>query len=515
MGKKFKVKNSSQHSVDSKQGKAKNLTTVDCLLSTVCRLLFTVYCLLLTSNVFAGEKIELTLKEAIDIALKENLSLMDERQNLHISEADIKVKEGEFDPKLKLQVSESYEKRRTPFYYYLVEVREERTVIAEAGIEGKVNTGATYELKWTNERFKGPQTFLTINPYYTSELTLTVSQSLLKGMGKEIQESNLNIAKNNLEISKLRLDDRASQVISDTTKAYWDFLSARDELEVAELSLRLARNLFDEAKVRIEAGVLAPVEIYKAEAEVALREEALLRAKKLVSDAEDRLRVTMNLKEWHKEIVPVEKPPEPSELPSVESTLNTALSKRKDLRQASIEKRNKGILRKFYENQQLPDLSIFGSTGLNGLNGNYSDSLDKLSSGRYYSWQAGLSLSLPIENRTAKGNMLKAKYDEEKADISFKVLEQKIITEIREACRSLQLASESITATKKTRIASEKRLEAEEGRFRVGMATMNDVLKFQEEYTRSISSEKKARIDYAKAIVELERVKGTLCQSSP
>ena len=470
---------------------------------------------LFTSNVFAGEKFELTLKEAIDIALKENLSLMEERQNLGVSEADIKVKGGKFDPKLKLRVSGSYEKRHAPFHYYLMKAREGQTVIAGAGIEGKVNTGATYELRWTNRRFEGPQTFPTINPYYTSELTLTVSQPLLKGMGKETQESNLNIAKNNLEISKLRLDDRASQIISDTTKAYWGLLSARDELEVAEFSLRLARNLFEEAEAKIEAGVLAPVEIYKAEAEVALREKALLRAKKLVSDAEDRLRATMNLKEWHKEIVPVERPPEPSGLPSVESALDTALSKRKDLRQASIKKKNKRILRKFYENQQLPDLSIFGSAGLNSLNGSYGGSLDKLSSGRYYSWQAGLSLSMPIGNGTAKGGMLKAKYDEKKADINLKALEQRIITEIREAYRALQLASESITVAKKVRIASEKRLDAEEGRFRVGMATMNGVLKFQEEYTRSLSSEKRARIDYAKAAVELERVKGTLGRSLP
>ncbi len=45
------------------------------------------------------------------------------------------------------------------------------------------------------------------------------------------------------------------------------------------------------------------------------------------------------------------------------------------------------------------------------------------------------------------------------------------------------------------------------------MATMNDVLKFQEEYAKALSSEKKAHVDYAKAVIELERVKGTLGMS--
>ncbi len=461
-----------------------------------------------SSALFAEERLELTLKEAIEIALKENLSLMEERQDLNISEADIKVREGEFDPALKLSLSESFKKSELPSIY--IPGAEEREFSYSAALEGKINTGATYEIKWENARIKG--TGYTLSPYYTSDLTITVTQPLLKGLGKNIQESNLNVAKNNLEISKLRLDDRASQIIADTSKAYWDLLSARDGLEVAELSLRLAKNLLEEAKARIEAGLLAPVEIYKAEAEVALREEALLRARKLVSDAEDRLRALMNLKEWDKEILPVDSPPEPRELPSLESSMRTAMFNRRDLRQGFIDKKNKEILRKFYENQRLPDLSIFGSAGLNGLNSNSSDTLDKLGSGDYYSWEVGVSLTVPIGNRIAKGNMLKARYDEEKADISLKTTQQKIMTEVREAWRSLQLASESIVATRKTRIASEKRLEAEEGRFRVGMATLNDVLKFQEEYARAVSSEKKARTDYAKAVVELERVKGTLGQ---
>ena len=65
---------------------------------------------------------------------------------------------------------------------------------------------------------------------------------------------------------------------------------------------------------------------------------------------------------------------------------------------------------------------------------------------------------------------------------------------------------------KKTRTAAEKRFEAEEGRFKAGMATLNDVLKFQEEYAKALSSQKRAEVDYAKATVELERIKGTLGQ---
>jgi outer membrane protein TolC len=125
----------------------------------------------------------------------------------------------------------------------------------------------------------------------------------------------------------------------------------------------------------------------------------------------------------------------------------------------------------------------------------------------------GLSLSLPINNRTAAGNYLKAKYDEEMARLDTEVLRQNITVEVREALRALTLARESVKATGKTRVASEKRLNAEQERFRLGMAILNDVLRFQEEYATALSSEKRALVDYAKAAVNLRKATGALLEN--
>lgn len=494
----------------------KNSSKVQKLGSTTGRKLLLFFCAsallhFCSPDSFAAEKLELTLGEAINISLKENLSLAQERINPKIAEGDIIFRKGEFDPNLRLSISDSFKKREMPYLY--IPGAEERVFSYDAAIEGKINTGTTYELKWNNDRIKG--TGYTLSPYYTSDLTLTVTQPILNGLGKSIQESNLNVARNNLDIARLRFTDRGIEIISDTSKAYWDLAFSRHDLEVAELSLKLAQNLLAEVKAKIDSGLLAPVEIYKAEAEVSLREEALLKAKKIALDAADRLRVVMNLKDWQSELMPVEKTPVLSEIQPVESAIDTAFNNRKDYKQAAIDYKNKEILRKYFDNQKYPDLNIIGSVGLNGLNGTYDNTIDKLSSRDYYSWQFGLSLRIPIGNRAAEGNYLKAKHEEEKSAIALKIIEQKITTEVREAWRSAQLASETIIASKKTRTAAEKRLEAEEGRFKVGMATLNDVLKFQEEYAKALSSEKKAEIDFAKAIVEIERVKGTLAQTIP
>jgi outer membrane protein TolC len=72
------------------------------------------------------------------------------------------------------------------------------------------------------------------------------------------------------------------------------------------------------------------------------------------------------------------------------------------------------------------------------------------------------------------------------------------------------LAEKSINATGRTKIASYNRLRAEEERFRLGMATLNDVLMFQEDYAEAMSAEKRALTDYAKALIKAKKVTGTL-----
>jgi outer membrane protein TolC len=459
----------------------------------------------------AQERLELSLSEAVGISLRENLSLAEEDVLFRIAEAEIKVSEGEFDPALTFEVNQSFEKAQSATSFTSAEEKLTRYGIS---FGGKVNTGTSYELALSSSRTEVSQTpFLLLNPYYRTALELTLTQPLLKGFGRGVQESSLMVARKNQEIAGLRTEHRIMEIIADTVGAYWELYFARGDREVSEFSLELAENTLKEVRAKIEAGSLAPVEIYSAEAEVAIREENLLRAGKAVSDAEDALKAVMNFKDWDKEVVPVETPPEPAGAPELEALLAAALENRRDFKQSLEEQKNKEILRKFQKNQKLPEMNLIAGAGLNGLDGNFGNSLDSTASGDFYSWQVGLSLSLPINNRTAAGNYLKAKYDEEMARLDTEVLRQNITVEVREALRALTLARESVKATGKTRVASEKRLNAEQERFRLGMAILNDVLRFQEEYATALSSEKRALVDYAKAAVNLRKATGALLEN--
>lgn len=459
--------------------------------------------------VLGQERLELTLGEAIAAALSRNLSVEEERLLQQIGEADIVEAKGEFDPAFRAGVSAG--DRKDPSVTTIVSTRE-KTVDYEASLGGKIQTGTEYDLSVEGSRVERSATpFLLINPYYSSELLITITQPLARGFGKKVQESRVRAAEADLEAARLRAEHHAMELISETAAAYWELYFARGNLEAAEISLDLAGKTLEEVRAKIDAGTLAPVEIYKAEAEAAMREERFLSARKAVFDAEDALRAIMNTTEWHGDIVPVERPPEPAQAPALEALLGDAFANRRDLMQAHSELRSREIMERYYKNQTLPELDIVGSVGTSGLEGtSFGDAFEGATQGDFYSWKIGLALEVPIGNRAQKGRYARARHETELAELKIRKLRQEITVEVREALRALELARESIRASARSKIASEKRLEAEEERFRLGMATLNDVLRFQEEYADAISSEKRAIADYASSSVRLRRASGTL-----
>ena len=313
----------------------------------------------------------------------------------------------------------------------------------------------------------------------------------------------------------MKFNETIGEVVLEALKAYWELFFARADLEVSNKSLELAKSLLKEVQGRIMAGKLASLEIFKAQAEVAVREGNLNRAIKAVSDSEDSLRALMNVEDWEIEIIPIDPPPTPRKAPALEAAMETAILNRWDFKQASLDIANRGISRKYFENQRKPELNFTAVVDMSGEDQEHVAAAQEVFSGDNQSWALGLSFSMPLGNRGAEGDYLKARYEEQRALSVFGALRQKIKVEVRNALRGLVLARESIDSTTRTRIAAEKRLQAEEERFRVGKATLNDVLEFQAEDAKALSGEKRGEADYAIALGEMEKAMGTLAGAAP
>jgi outer membrane protein TolC len=261
------------------------------------------------------------------------------------------------------------------------------------------------------------------------------------------------------------------------------------------------------SKARIEAGVLAPIEILVSEAEIASRETGILDAEKDIGDFDDQLKAAMNYERWDVLFLPVDTPRPFGDPPDVNKEITEALELRRDYKQALLKKDNKEICVNYAKNQTLPNFSLIGSVGLNGLRKSYYDTINDTAKGDYYSWGTGFLFQIPLGNKKAKSKLIKERAEDRKASEQINKVKQNIIVEVRKAVRAVRVSLKKINATIKSEALAKKRYENEQEKFKVGMSTAHDVLDFQESYAQKLSDKDTAVVEYAKALADLKLVK--------
>jgi outer membrane protein TolC len=396
--------------------------------------------------------------------------------------------------------------------------------------------GTSAELKWTASDAKTDFLFQALVPEYRSDLNLSLVQPLLKDFGIEIGKSMIKIASLNFKISQSQFKKRVIDIIYEIERLYWNLYFQLEDIEARETALKLAENLLREFRIRIDAGTLAPIEIYQAEAEVAERKQDLIVARDLAKDTEDSLKRALNFyenrRDWDLVILPADEPRGDAVKEDLIESLKEAFQYRPDYIQAKLDIESRNIMVKYTKNQLLPRLDLFGSVGTMGLGGrgnpdaldftggdpsaaerfstHWDDVADNLFSGDFYNYTIGLKIEFPLGNRFAKSQYSRAKIEALKALTYLKDIENIIITEVREAVRQVETDQEKILAARATLKFTREKLKAEEKKYDVGLSTTNDLLEFQEDLAQAMSRYARSRSDYEKSIANLSRSKGIL-----
>jgi outer membrane protein len=186
-------------------------------------------------------------------------------------------------------------------------------------------------------------------------------------------------------------------------------------------------------------------------------------------------------------------------------SLDKAFSHRNDYKAAMIELKNRDISVIYYKNGLLPIVDLVGSYGFNGLAKTYEKDMGNLGSGKYTDWTVGVSVKMPLANDDAKGKYQKSKLEKEQAILAFKRLEQKIILEVRNAAREVNIRYRMLEASVKIKEAEVKNYEAQSARFRAGLVSTHDIIDYQEKLARAEVNYASSVIDYEKAMVELAK----------
>jgi len=394
-------------------------------------------------------------------------------------------------------------------------------------------SGTSISIGFNNQRQSSTQQRLLYNPVVSSSFSFTITQQVLNGAGFRVNRRLIEVAQNERKVTQ---EAYRQQVISSLAKAqnsYWDLVAARDSVNAAEKSLAVAQQLYQDNTIREQEGVLSYLDVVTAEAEVAARQRDLIVAQTNLKMNEADLKNALSkqidsaLGEAQIEAVDALPDPKAADVPELAEALSTAMSNRPEILQAEGNILNQEVAMKYAKNRLKPTLILFGvynGAGLYGnrfvtnpeggvdikLPGGISQALRQVIRFDYPDYAFGFNLTIPIFNRSAQADNLRARLDKQQSEMSIQMTRNDINLEVRRAVIGLIQAKSRVEAASKARELGEQNLSAEEARLLNGISTPYSVIRRQRDYLAAQLAEVQARVAYAKALVEMNRSTGIL-----
>ena len=471
-----------------------------------------------------GEKIELTLAQAIELALRNALDLDVASLNYERTGFSIGSAEGLFDPSLTASIAA--DGSETPPTRSFQALKSE-TQSFDLGIGGLSKIGTEYSLGFGGRRVDSPTSttipgYVEINPTFSSGLTATVTQPLLRGFGRDVNTRLVVQSRLARDASAWDFVASVQTAVQLVENAYWDLVYSLANLEAKKEALDRAKDFNRITKIKIDVGALAPIEIVQTEVTIAQREQEIILAEGQIGDAQDRLKRLLNVTDlatWNRPIVPKDRPTEEKVEIDVDAGIQMALDGRPEVKQALVDIESRKVSVVYNRNQLKPRLDAKGSYGFSGVGFNndviregssYSDAFEQIVQGDYPNWAVGLSFAVPIGNRTAKANAAIAATDLELAKTNLTLLKQNLALEVRTAARNVDTARRSVAAARKARELAERNLDAERKKFDNGMTTSFTVAQVQNDLTTARSNELLAIAGYLKSMVSWHKAVGDI-----
>jgi outer membrane protein TolC len=486
--------------------------------------------------------VPLTLADATARALARNSDIALERESFRIADASILRADGSYDPTFRLDAR--YRNHTDPANSLLSgapygEISpSSEGVSGAAGIGALLPTGGTVAVSAYGARDLTNNFLALMSPAYSTSIGIDVRQPLLQNLSIDPARRAIRIASLEKERSVASLRSTVTDTVASVERAYWTLVAARRDVLVREASMRLAAEQREDTKSRIDVGTLPESDIAQPIAEYERRRGDLYASQENSRRAELLLKLLLLNDEsdplWNQTLDPVDKPETPLVRLDLATALRVAEDKRPEIAEAKARVAQRNVEVDYTRDRLKPQLDLvagWARRGLAGalnpnapangflgapvvvpdaLEGSFGRSLGTITESRFPDEWIGLSLTVPIFNRSAKGDVAIAKAQKSQAEILLSQQRQRVAVEVRNAVLTLETAAQRIDAAKAGRSAAETQLAAEKERYNVGLSTNFFVLTRQNDLATAVLTEIAALTDYRKALTDYSRTAGTL-----
>jgi outer membrane protein TolC len=488
----------------------------------------------------AGDKLELSLKNYLALVLSNNTDIQLQMLSLEMPKNAIQRAFGVWDPRAVASFSTS--RATTPSTSVLEGATTLKTLSQPLAmsVTQTLPEGMNYTVSWGGAKSTSNTSFNSYNPALSSNLAIQFSQPLLQNRGAYVNRLNLMTARSRLKISEFGLKGQMLNLISAAESAYWDVVSARESLKVAEGARDVSAEFLKLSEKQLELGALSPLDIYNPQQQLATNEVLVAQARFTLVQREDALRKQIS----------ADLDPEIRKLPLVltdlaemplesinydnEQSIQLAVQNRPDLKQAvqTLDVDDLGI--QTSRNALLPNLALTGNYTVNGrggvfltrtnvfdpsgnaasvltsLPGGITDALGQMFGFGFSSYQLGLRLTLPIRSRAASADMADAVVRKKQDTLAVRTTQQTIRLDILNAITNVESSKESVKLAKVARDFAQKALDAENKKYELGTELSQNVLLAQNALAQSESTVVTNQIALRKNLLNLLVKIGTL-----
>jgi outer membrane protein TolC len=438
----------------------------------------------------AGAPLELTLDEAVALALRYNRGIRSAYLQRVVQRFDLRVAERAFVPRGEISVEVG--QRRSDG-----DTRGETVIRPSAS--WRTPLGGTVSFNWARaDPLKGEG-----SEYETAGVSL--SQPLLRGAGLAVNMAPIRIARLQEEINRLQLEATVAGTVSAVITSYRGLIQAQEQERLAEESLERTRALLETNRALIQAGRMAESDIVQTESGVANQEVAVLQSRQQVVSAQLALLQLLALAS-RTNVVAVDPMQAAHVDVDLERAMETAFASRIDLlaQRKSLEQMRQSMI--VARNQRLWDMSLVASaTRDDGPRfwGRYDET----------DTTVGLRLNIPIGDLSRRQNWLAAETGVQTAELAFEEMKQSVESQVLDAVQSVEASWRQVEAARRARALSARALDIGQEKLRFGRASNFEVLSLQSDLRAADAQELSANIAYLNALTALDQQIGSTLET--
>lgn len=462
-----------------------------------------------------------TPQQLIAIALRQNLDLEYQRIEEGIKDDQISGAWGEFEPSFMINAGINRSNRAQNQREFLStgqvgRVFEEEVRRLTMGIGGRLPFGTTYEATTGVQRFDNTsnRTQLSIyNPEYQSTTVISITQPLLRNFGRNTNMAALRVLQSEMRSAKAQTRSAIEQVVAEVLAVIYELRFAEENIQVKEQSIELAQSLLNENRRRVEEGRMSPIDVTQAEVRLAEAREELITARNFHAARQNRLQELLG-RDFNFEAPFIQV--DGVDALSLEQELNhgelaRVMMTRSPIYESMLEMvEAEGVRVAYMENQAYPEVDLQMSIGWNGLSDYFTGSYRDYENRSEADWGVGISINIPLGNRTARARVSEAKRRQTQALLDVKRAEVQLLSALDTAIRDVRSGLERRELIQESVRLAEAALVSEERRLATGMTTSYNVLNQQRELTLARTRALAADVDVQQAWAQLLLIQGTL-----